>query len=115
MMLFASVTLSSCSNDDTDLTGDLKIKLTSDNFGSYRLYSELGGLTEPSYQSEFRPSPIREGYLDEITNIYDLNQGNYYLQAFNIGKSNSEHILLQITGGKTTMVTITSNKIELEE
>ncbi|MDQ2178358.1 hypothetical protein [Marinifilum sp. D714] len=119
MMLFASITLSSCSDDDMDLTGDLIITQYGEYYsgGTYEIYTEKAALTESSSSTEFYPKPLREGeiYLNQEISITDLNHGTYYIEFFKKDSYNGESMSFQISGGKTTRISISSFGIKLEE
>lgn len=118
-MLFASITLNSCSDDDMDLTGDLIITQYGEYYsgGTYEIYTEKAALTESSSSTEFYPKPLREGeiYLNQEISITDLNHGTYYIEFFKKDSYNGESMSFQISGGKTTRISISSFGIKLEE
>ncbi|WP_321279115.1 hypothetical protein [Marinifilum fragile] len=113
MMLLASVTLTSCSDDDMDLTGNLKIKVNMDNYlsGTYDIYTELAGITAISSSAEFWPASLKDGTLSKETNIYNLNYGTYYLKVRSKDNTNQGYILFQIKGGQTTVIEVVDRKI----
>ena len=108
MMLFASATLSSCNDDDMDLTGDLTITLDGDYYwgGTYEIYTEEAALADRSGSTEVSPRPIHDGLLYGVHTITDLNHGTYYIKYFPKDSYNDQSMSFQISGGKTTKISI---------
>lgn len=117
MMLFALVTLSSCDNDDTDLTGDLIITTYGDYYsgGTFEIFTEASALAERTGSAEFYPSPLREGYIYDEYVVEDLNHGTYYIVFLTQGSAYGRSMSFQISGGKTTEIFAGEMGLELLE
>ncbi|WP_282015220.1 hypothetical protein [Marinifilum flexuosum] len=119
MMLFASVTLSSCSDDDDlDLTGDVIITVEGEYYagGTYEIYTEEAALVErTNYSAKFYPRPVKSGHLFNETIVEGLNHGTYYIRCLNKESYNESDRTFQVTGGKTTRLSASSLGIKVVE
>ena len=117
IILFALITLSSCNNDDADLTGDLIITTYGDYYsgGTFEIFTEESALAERTGSAEFYPSPVREGLIYDDYVVEDLNHGTYYIVFLTQGSVYGRSIAFQISGGKTTEIFAGENGLELIE
>ncbi|NOU59499.1 hypothetical protein [Marinifilum caeruleilacunae] len=116
MMLLATVTLSSCDNEDTDLTGDVIIQTYGESYsgGSFDIYTEVSALADGSSSTVSYPIPVREGYLSAEAFVDDLNHGTYYLVIYRKDSYNGRSVAFQVTGGQTTTIIVSSSSIDIE-